>query len=188
VNRKIFCILAFEICAFSQPLKLPSFGFTPNPQQLGSSSSNPLIADFNGDGNLDIAFGARTGGVNVALGNGDGTFSTPILSRTDAGPSILMMAVGDVDGNGTLDLVTYNRGGQQSSLSFSILLGKGDGTFTQSAAYPAPQNFRPSSPILADFNGDGRLDLAFVDIPQNMIDVMLGNGDGTFHNKTSYST
>jgi hypothetical protein len=57
VNKKIFCILAFEICAFSQPVRLPSFGFTPNSQPLGSSSSNPVIADFNGDGNVDIDFG-----------------------------------------------------------------------------------------------------------------------------------
>jgi hypothetical protein len=188
VNKEIFCILAVEICVFSQPVKLPSFGFTPNSQPLGASSSNPVIADFNGDGNLDIAFGAVTGGVNVALGNGNGTFSPPILFRTNAGPSILMMSAGDVDGNGTLDLVTYNRAGQQSSPSFSILLGKGDGTFTQSAAYPAPQNFRPSSPILADFNGDGKLDLAFVDLPQSAVAVMLGNGDGTFRNQASYST
>jgi hypothetical protein len=97
-----------------------------------------------------------------------------------------MMTAGDVDGNGTLDLVAYNRSGPQSS-SISILLGKGDGMFTQSAVYPAPQNFRPSSPILADFNGDGKLDLAIIDQLQNSVDVMLGNGDGTFQSQPSHS-
>ena len=60
------------------------------------------------------------------------------------------MAVGDVNGDGTLDLVAADGG--------SVLLGDGDGGFHDPQAYATGGAYGPIA--LADFNGDGRLDIA----------------------------
>src|SRR4029077_3292852 len=68
----------------------------------------------------------------------------------------------------------------------SILLGnagsngKGDGTFRSAAGSPIGLGSRPVSVAIADFNGDGKLDLAVVDFTDSIVSVFLGNGDGTF--------
>ena len=134
-------------------------------------------ADFNGDGKLDIAVVGdyvSSGGVTILLGNGDGSF-------TSAGPNVdlsgdfALIATGDFNGDGIPDFVTPNYfefGG-----SPTIFLGKGDGTFTFSKVAFTLDYF-PTSVLVADFNGDGVLDLAFSDL--NGVEIALGNGDGTF--------
>ena len=144
------------------------------------SGTVPLVSgDFNGDGNLDI-----TDGTNVFLGNGNGNFqigaaipgSTPLI-RVEA------MAAGDFNGDGRLDLAISEGG------ILEILLGNGDGTFRLAAA---PTLTAPSSPfffppvgsiVTGDFNGDGHLDIAVAGLGglSPAIDVLLSNGDGTFH-------
>jgi hypothetical protein len=74
----------------------------------------------------------------------------------------------DVNGDGKLDLVTSG---------VSVLLGNGDGTFTNGGGVTAGGNGGPIS--VADFNGDGKLDIAFPSNNQG-IQLLLGNGDGTF--------
>jgi hypothetical protein len=134
------------------------------------------VADFNHDGKLDIACPGNPSlfgqGVEVAFGNGDGTFGaatsypTPVVGFT--------VLTGDVNGDGKLDLVTD--GGW-------VLLGNGDGTFnTPSSAATTGMYF----PQLIDINADGKLDLvgSAYDLGSlrgiNSIVVALGNGDGTF--------
>src|ERR1700687_6227063 len=80
------------------------------------------------------------------------------------------MATGDFNRDGLLDVVTTD-----NNNTVSVLLGNGDGTFQPAVSYTVPQ---PKNLAVADFNGDGKLDLA---IWSNFsIVVMLGNGDGTF--------
>jgi hypothetical protein len=134
-------------------------------------------ADFNGDGKSDVAVVGDyvgSGGVTILLGNGDGSF-------TAAGPNVdltgdfALIATGDFNGDGIPDFVTPNYfefGG-----SPTIFLGKGDGTFTFSKVTFTLDYF-PTSVLVADFNGDGVLDLAFSDL--NGVEIALGNGDGTF--------
>jgi len=61
----------------------------------------------------------------------------------------------------------------------TVLLGKGDGTFSPTAVSPVPGSI-PSSVVVADFNGDGKADLAIANAGSNNVAVLLGNGDGSF--------
>jgi hypothetical protein len=141
-------------------------------------------ADFNGDGNPDLATANFSSTISVLLGNGNGTFQ-PESQFATGGPQPIWIAAGDFNSDGKQDVVTLNR--ICGSLpcgpgSVSILLGNGDGTFQShidsSTGSPIPQSL-----ALGDFNGDGKLDLVVATIQQ--ISILLGNGDGTFQPATS---
>jgi hypothetical protein len=119
------------------------------------SITSMAVGDFNGDGNLDLAISGCGSQVStcspittqIFLGNGNETFT--LASTVAAGGA--SMQVGDINGDGKLDLAFTNQAG------VGVLLGNGDGTFTPLAA-PA-SNTGALSIALADFNNDGRLDI-----------------------------
>lgn len=83
--------------------------------------------DFNGDGKMDIVvvnecFGGCTGGLSILLGNGDGTFKSAVEYPT--GPNPYSLAVGDFDGDGTLDLAVTSACSPPCSGFVSIYLEK----------------------------------------------------------------
>jgi hypothetical protein len=92
------------------------------------------------------------------------------------------VAVGDFNGDGNLDLAIAN----STSNTVSVLLGKGDGTFSPKVDYATGNT--PQGVAVGDFNGDGHLDLAVTSSASNTISVFLGNGDGTFKAKVDYAT
>ena len=102
----------------------------------------------------------------VLLGNGDGTFATAVAYQTgDAGQGV---SLGDVNGDGILDIVTANTG---EDGTVSVLLGVGDGTFLTHAEYAVGNG--PANVALADFNGDGMLDIADSDQGPGTVTVLL---------------
>ena len=139
--------------------------------------------DFNRDGKVDVvvANANSPGTVSVFLGNGDGTLQSPIDYASAQQP--MGVAVGDVNGDGKLDLVVASASGTTGGTA-SILLGNGDGTF-QTHVDHALGN-QPISILTADFNGDGKLDLAAANNSSSMVSVLLGVGDGTFQNQVTY--
>jgi hypothetical protein len=135
-----------------------------------------VVADYNGDGKLDLAVanGYSSNGVSILLGNGDGTFQSAVQYATGLSPQSI--ATADFNGDGKLDLVVAN--GDPTANSVSILLGNGDGTFRPHTDYST--GVGPASVTTGDFNGDGKLDLATADSDSNTVSILLGNGDGTF--------
>jgi hypothetical protein len=162
--------------AFFQVATPESAVVLTTPSNTGGVGFAVVTADFNGDGKLDLALSGTNAQNNpvvyILLGNGNGTFQTPVAYPISFSPGITApMATGDFNGDGKLDLVA----GQ------SILLGNGDGTFQ--AAMSLPAQYVPSGGtqfVAADFNGDGKLDLVAEENSGEDLLVMLGNGNGTF--------
>jgi hypothetical protein len=129
-----------------------------------------LAGDFNHDGKLDVALGS----VWVLLGNGDGTFQNPVLSFTVTTP----VAVFDINGDGEPDLIATTNSG-----AVAVLLGNGDGSFmdVRSIAMDT-SSYTAAAVVAADFNGDGKPDLAIAEsnYPNGQVSVVLGRGNGTF--------
>jgi len=151
--------------------------YAASTPQTALVADSVMVADFNGDGKLDLAVGGGTG-VAVLLGNGNGTFQAALNSP--GGPPL---AVADFNLDGKLDLFA---GGD-------VLLGNGDGTFTLYATYPSG-----SAAAAADLNGDGKPDLVVSgqvtaqgnvsDFSPYSVAVLLGNGDGSFQSAALYAT
>jgi len=143
----------------------------------------PMIGDFNGDGELDVAFIGSNFGLCVYLGNGDGTLQSPVISDP-ATPDSALLAVGDFNRDGKLDLI----GIDYSNNEIAFFAGNGDGTFqTPSTSYTLGNG--TGGAIAADLNGDGILDLVTAQgDPANTYTILLGNGDGTFNSQPPIST
>jgi len=146
-------------------------------------SNGGAYGDFNGDGNLDLAFGqsppdSQTLNVEVVLGDGTGRFhsGTEITNAEDSSLSTGFIVAGDFNRDGHLDLVVSNLQG------FSLFLGDGKGGFSHFI------DVVDSNPVIAgmlagDFNGDGILDIALLaegGASGTYLYMFTGNGDGTF--------
>ncbi len=172
----------------------------------GSHPITVVAADFNGDGNPDLAVTDNGSAVVlVFLNNGDGTFQAAQSYAVGTGPYSL--ATGDFNGDGKTDLVVgdycnvANASGLQPSAfvctdgplvtTLSILLGNGDGTFQSQTTVSL--DISPYQVGVADLNQDGKADLLLTNgwyynpfNTDNTLSVLLGNGDGTFKSSETY--
>jgi hypothetical protein len=157
---------------------------------VGSGPFSVVTGDFNRDGKLDLAVANKNDHtVSILLGNGDGTFQThvdyPAILAGAGSLDVADVALGDFNGDGKLDLAVTNPGSDQ----VSILLGNGDGIFQNPVSYSTgASGSHPTAVSAADFNGDGKLDLAVTNLTTETVAILLGNGDGTFTLHGSYST
>jgi len=147
----------------------------------GDQPFSVVAVDLNHDGNLDLAVAnSLSTYLSILLGNGDGTFRPATQS-----PALIneatFVTTGDFNGDGNPDLVAlgYN--------IISVLLGNGDGTFQNPIA--TQPSFSVESMGAGDFNHDGKLDLATAGTfgSVSSVNILLGNGDGTFRYGASYA-
>jgi FG-GAP-like repeat len=157
---------------------------------FGQNISQPpvMVADFNNDGNLDVAPCGADGGPDPSTcdiyyndGKGNLTFGG---YKQWVYPGVMA----DMNGDGILDSIATWGDGYQTYMS--IYLGNGDGTFTfASTAVTSVYG----APVVGDFNGDGKLDVAtsvegHQEPGPGTVAVFLGNGDGTVQTEVDYTT
>jgi hypothetical protein len=180
IINKVSILLGDGVGGFTQP-------FSSFP--VGNSPLGAAVGKFNADGNLDLAvanFSDNT--VTILLGNGDGTFTEAAGSPITVGTGPIFIAVGDFNGGGFLDLAVANFGNPNVKPlipgNVTILMGNGDGTFTEAAGSPITVGIQPVSIAVGNFNNDVDLlhhpDLAVANFVDNSVSILLGNGDGTF--------
>ena len=135
---------------------------------LGSTAAATGIAvgDFNGDGYQDLAVaGGAANSISVLLGNGNGTFSAPATIADSLSQVPAWVAVADFNGDGKTDLVVALSKccGNSGEGAFGVMLGDGAGNFQSMVRYLVPGFTVANSAnflAVADFNGDGKPDLA----------------------------
>jgi hypothetical protein len=169
----------------------------------GVAPNSVAVADVNGDGHPDLVVAdvcqslenCATGGVSVLLGNGDGTFQSPV-TYSSGGTAAQSIAVADLNDDGKLDVVVVNCiatggtcGGPSPDGSVGVLLGNGDGTFQPAVTYSTGGTMSLTIAV-ADLNGDGHPDIVVAnwESAPGQLGVLLNNGDGTFQSAVGYST
>ncbi len=146
----------------------------PNPNYPSSVAA----ADFNGDGEVDLAVGTEQG-VGILLGDGAGNFTEAHFYGGGSGAG-RGVTVADFNGDGMPDLAVtdYTDG------DVSVLLGDGSGGFAPASGSPFPVSGDPVAVTAADFNADGHLDLAVAlalsSTSSGGVSVLLGDGSGGF--------
>ncbi len=152
---------------------------------VGTHPVGVAVADYNNDGKLDLVTANLDGaGLSILLGNGEGTFqaatnisTAPSLNRPGS------ITAGDLNADGKIDLVVPS----PNDLVLGVLLGNGNGTFQLPVTYPT--TVETYSPQTADFNGDGKLDVAVTNVTGTAsVAVLRGNGNGTLQTAVNVPT
>src|SRR5262249_1936709 len=151
---------------------------TAVPYVTGSSPEAVALADYDGDGKLDLA-SANYGGNNITvyLGAGAGVFSGRVDIPVGSNFNPNWIATTDLNGDSKPDLATANYG----TGTVSVFLNSGSGSFAAPVTYPALANTSGGlyDIVAADFNKDGKQDLAVANHSNGRTGIYLGNGDGT---------
>jgi hypothetical protein len=149
---------------------------------VGTEPVASCFADFNGDGDIDIAVASKESeDVSILLNVGDGTFGET-LSLWVAEEARAIDAA-DLDQDGDIDLAV---GITHEVASVAILINRGDGTFLLPSYFGIPGSCH--SVCITDFNGDGHMDIAAA-VPAHKDAIILFNyGDGVFTDPLTVET
>lgn len=171
--RNITVMLGFGDGTFQTPFEI----------DVGTGMSRIAVGDFNSDGIKDLAIAGDQAQVYVLLGIGNGSFlkqpTINLLTANTIGVDGTDVDVADLDGDTIQDLVVaIALNGSRTA----ILLGNNDGTFQPARMITEPRLRVPQYQVIADFNRDGRPDLALslANGTEGLFEILHGNGDGTF--------
>ncbi|CAF1013972.1 unnamed protein product [Adineta ricciae] len=147
---------------------------------------SPVIADLNGDNLVDIAFfNYKTSSIHVLLGDGRGFYTNEMKTFVATFSTWYFgLAVGDFNNDKIPDVVMTS----ESLAYIYMMFGNGNGTFRSLAKFYMGNSTNLRGIIVYDFNGDNNSDIAVSAPSFNMLIVLLGNGDGSFRNRTTYYT
>jgi hypothetical protein len=142
-----------------------------------------ILNDVNGDGYLDVVManagfnlGKADNSVSVLLGNGKGVFKSAMGSPFSLGKLPASIVTGDVNKDGTPDLVAPNEG----SKDLSVFLGDGRGGFKAAAGSPFALRAYGNYAAIGDVNQDRHPDLVVTHDDSNLLAIFLGDGKGGF--------
>ena len=155
----------------------PALEFSKTVIPVGHGPGSIAVADVNHDGKLDIIVANTVDGtLDVLLGDGKGHFVRSQGSPFACGKSPNDIAIGDFNGDGNLDLVIANT----ETPYLTILLGDGKGGFAPSPHSPFDTHSHPHvhGVAVADFNGDGKLDVITDSWGHDQILMFAGDGKG----------
>ncbi|HEX8077752.1 MAG TPA: VCBS repeat-containing protein [Chthoniobacterales bacterium] len=157
--------------------------------ETGTHPTAIAFGDFNRDGIKDLAVGGGNTELSILMGVGDGGFVRK--------PVMLLVDGGDAASCNDVDVADFNRDGIEDIVAplgngdgNVVVLGNGDGTFRVFTRYLDEAVSAPQSDAIADFNGDGFLDIArgMADsLRSGLVQVLHGNGDGTFQPIVKYA-
>ena len=151
-----------------------------NTYSTGSASEPRACAvdDLNGDGWMDVVVANfADNSIAIFLGNGDGTFQTEVLIPTGDGTMPHAVVIGYINKDAQLDIAVAH----YYTNEVGIFLGRGDGTFQAQKMSAAGFASSPVALVLGDFNRDNWLDIAVAGNDIDMAIVLLGRGNGSFH-------
>jgi hypothetical protein len=161
----------------SGSLANPSFGppsvYDPDPDTSNDVGPTGIVlADFNGDHRPDVAMTNDNGTVTVHLNQGGGIFGDAIVITLVHDTPLDGLVTADLDGDSKPDLIL-----RASDDTVTVLFGNGDGTFTRDDSLTEiPVGSGMVALSVADFNGDGKLDIAVAEASDNTVSVLLGGG------------
>ena len=157
--------------------------FQSSQMDVGIGMSEIAVGDFNRDGFKDLAIPGSQARLFLLNGVGDGTFvqqpTLQLITENTFGRDGTDVDVGDFNRDGIQDLVVAVSLNGSNTV---ILIGNGDGTFRAPHISTEPQIRIPQYQAVADYNGDGSQDLAIAlgDGSSGLMEILKGNGDGTF--------
>ncbi|CAF4016489.1 unnamed protein product, partial [Adineta steineri] len=161
-----------------QPIKIDVRYDSPGLQ-------SPILADFNNDGRLDLAFISEDySAVNLMLVNGNGTLTLQWTFFAGSLANLQDVTFSDLNGDSILDL-TFT---EQYANHVGIFFGYGNGTFDTLTILSTGNNSHPYGITVANFNGDNYLDIAVANEYGNNVGVFLGTGNRTFSAQTTFAT
>src|SRR5438046_858226 len=162
---------------------------------VGTQTQAVAAGDFNSDGKVDLVVTLNSPQFSLALltGTGTGSFNAPTFFPNTSGFDSPAIVATDLNGDGRLDLVVMHSiacftAPCRAARSNTILLGNGNGTFQVRSRIQIDETFAPLHVVVADYNRDGFLDIARTmgDGTNGLLQILRGNGDGTFQAPNGY--
>jgi hypothetical protein len=161
---------------------------TPSEIDVGTGPTSMAVVDLNRDGIKDVAIGGGNTELSILLGVGNGTFvRQPVVTLVPGGDLFSAcndIGLGDLNRDGILDLVVPLGNGEGNA----VLIGNGNGTFQVTSRIQIDETSAPLHVAVADYNRDGFLDIARTmgDGTNGLLQILRGNGDGTFQAPNRY--